>query len=119
MLDNVTTGRPTELIELEYQEATNAYFKGVQAGADWSKGILSVQTLMFTAFGVLATWEGGEFFASPISVVICTVGGLICLIYIPLLSYYRELLQVCAQRCIEIEAEFDGRLFSKIQGVFE
>ena len=109
--------RDAATVEMEYKEATNAYFQGVNAGVEWSKGIVTVQSLLFTAYALSSTWNDQGFKPSIALIPICIFGALTAGVYISLMPHYRRLLRACQDRCIEIEKEFDGNLFHKIGGV--
>lgn len=111
------TRRTDAFVEMEYKEAVNAYFKGVETGKEWVRGLLSLQSLLFTAFGVLSSWDDGKYQYSTAVFVICLLGVSISLIYIPLLTHYGKLLDACSSRCVQIEGEFEGSLFGNIVAV--
>ncbi|NPV20715.1 hypothetical protein [Bradyrhizobium aeschynomenes] len=107
-----------EFLKTEYQEASKAYSLGVQVGQDVLKAYLSGTTVLVALFGGAAGLiKEKVLFAQYAIFAIPMVGIVASFLAIILLDHYNKHLDGCCNRCVEIEREFGGRIFTNIQRV--
>jgi hypothetical protein len=108
-------GQQLEFLQKEYQEAAKAFALGVQAGQDLVRQYLFGNALLAAFFGAAAGFSDKQPSAAEWAlVVIPTIGIVASGIVLLVLPHYRRLLNVCRDRCSEIEIRFGGRLFTRI-----
>lgn len=102
----------------EYHEAANAYFKGVDIGFTTVKSYITINGLFAALIGALSDPKGPLPAAMSEMVKVIPWFALVASFALLMgLPHYFKHLGNCSLRCAEIEAEFGGRLFTKLNGI--
>ena len=105
---------------VEHREASAAYFHGVGVGYTVVKNYITVNALLIVLIGALATVEvKNPVLPSPIDVVrvVPWIAVTISLALALLLPQYWAHQKNCRDRCIEIESQYEGQLFTRLAKV--
>lgn len=103
---------------IEYNEASTAYFKGVEIGFTVMKHYVTLNALLVAVIGALATLEQkNQVLPSPLSIarfvpwLAFSMSGLLAL---ALRLYWRHI-DNCSERCEKIEERYGGKLFKELR----
>jgi len=101
----------------EYEEAANAYFKGIEIGLNYMRQFFFAVAFLITGFFTcwsLASGQNPEEFAYYLMIAISIAGSFLSILLLSLLPYFDRQLANCSKRAVEIEKTLDGNLFSRI-----
>ena len=102
----------------EYHEAANAYFKGVDIGYTAVKSYITANGLFAALLGALSDPKGP--LPSTLTELVRIVPWFALVIsfalFVALPHYFRHL-NNCSMRCAELEHQFEGKLFTRLNGI--
>ncbi len=107
----------SEFIGVEYQEACKAYFHGVLIGQSFLRLFILVQSILFSSYilfkglGLIITDFGIALYAPGM------FGLLLSGMVFAFAPKYDRYLDMISERCADLEASFDGKLFTRIHKV--
>jgi hypothetical protein len=112
------TARSDQFCLAEYHEATNAYFKGVDIGYTSVKSYVTINGLFAALVGALADPKGPlpASLAEVVKFIPWFAVAISLSLMIALPHYFRHL-NNCSDRAAELEATFDGALFSRLKKI--
>ncbi len=106
--------RPKFLLT-EYDQAAKAYFAGVLAGQDFFRQYLYGNGVLGVFFGAAAGLLKDHATVAKAALVSIPIVAIISsLVLLRAMSLYDRHLDNCQNRCSEIEAEFGGKIFTRI-----
>ena len=100
---------------IEYREAANAYFKGVDIGFSTLRNYITMNALFATLIGISSDSRSpliqeGSAFIKVVPIFAIFVSLLLAASF----SYYSRHLNNCSRRCAEIEEGYNGKLFEQM-----
>jgi hypothetical protein len=107
----------TEFIAVEYREAANAYFKGVEIGWTGFRSYLTINALFAALIGALAESTGKLAGVSEVAKLIPFFALFASVAIVAVAPYYFRNLNNCRRRCEEIEKIKGGRLFTDLGAI--
>jgi hypothetical protein len=109
--ENVTE----DFLPIEYREAVNAYFKGVDIGYTGLKSYITVNVFFLTLMGLLIDPKIQMFVAAgPIVKFVPYFALGISAAFLAILPHYFKHLENCRSRCAQIEKLKHGKLFNRL-----
>lgn len=104
-----------DFVPVEYREAANAYFKGVDIGYTGLKSYIGINVFFLTLMGFLADPKAQAFVAAgPIGKVVPYFALGISAAFVVVLPHYFNHLENCRKRCEQLEKMKHGKLFTKL-----
>ena len=104
----------TEFILVEYREAANAYFKGVEIGWTGFRSYLTINALFAALIGAVAEPKGQLTGVSEVAKLVPFFALVASLAILAVTPYYFRNLNNCRRRCEEIEKLKGGKLFTDL-----
>lgn len=100
---------------IEYKEAANAYFRGVDIGFATLKSYFTFNTLLAAVVGyAFGSSASTKLAASPFVALAPVFGIVASLVFLASLGHYYRHLENCRMRCEEIEKARGGALFTRL-----
>lgn len=102
-------------LPIEYKEAANAYFKGVDIGYTGLRSYITINVFFITLMGLLSDPRAQTFIAAgPIGKVIPYFALGISVTFMVIVPHYFRHLENCRKRCAELEEKKHGQLFTRL-----
>lgn len=101
---------------VEYQIASEQYRNGVELGMSVIKALITLNGLLLAAVAAVTQAEIQLLGAHYIVYISVTFGFIISTFTAIILPYYFQKLAACEARCIQIENDFGGKLFTDMAG---
>jgi hypothetical protein len=115
--DEGTIKEKQDFTYVEYKEASTAYFHGVEIGYTVVKHYITVNALLVALMGFLGTVEvKNPVLPSPVFLarLVPWVGVFFSVVLVSVMPRYWEHLKNVRNRCVEIEALYEGQLFTRL-----
>ena len=107
-----------EFVRTEYQESAKAFALGVQFGQDLLRSYLFGTAVLVTFLGAAVSLLKERILLAEYAVFAIPIVGIAAsFLGIFLLRHYDKHLQGCCDRCVEIESQFDGKIFTGIKRI--
>ena len=104
-----------DFLPIEYKEAANAYFKGVDIGYTGLRSYITINVFFITLMGLLSDPRTQAFIAGgSIGKVIPYFALGISMTFIVIVPHYFRHLENCRKRCEVLEARKHGQLFKQL-----
>lgn len=105
--------REAEFQLVEYREAANAYFKGVEIGYTGLKGYITINVLFATALGLLVNPNASSILGvTDVGRLVPSFALLASLGFVLTFPHYFNHLENCRMRCQKLESDRGGLLFT-------
>jgi hypothetical protein len=104
-----------DFLLIEYREAANAYFQGVNIGYTGIKSYVTINTLFVAALGLMAEPKGRH--AGVIASLVYAIPILALVVsfaFAAVIPHYNKHLENCRDRCQKIEEKRGGELFTEL-----
>jgi hypothetical protein len=102
-----------EFAFVEYQKSAEMYSRGVDIGFSATQNFLILNGILITTFQLQNTPGGGLAIIERIQTMAPWAGLLLSFAYLLCVSPYQSHLDNCLERCIEIEKNYGGLLFTR------
>jgi hypothetical protein len=119
-IEDVKTNSVAEFMATEYKESCSAYFKGVDLGMAYIRFFFLMNAALVAVLQLDEKVLVKTGIQQLIPYIVPLIGIFFCLMLGMIVPYYQRQLDVCAERCKQIEKKhygenFEGSLFCRIQ----
>jgi hypothetical protein len=113
-------GERAAFLLVEYREAANAYFKGVEIGWNGLRFYITLNVFFATIIGVFAGRQEHPIVAATDIIKLSPIVVLgLSAAFVLILPHYFTHLANCRRRCEDIETEHGGQLFTRLGKIGE